>query len=632
MIATFARSTIALAVWLFCAFATAATHEPLDPRRDYHSYANTAQFRVKHVALDLEVDFATRRLHAEVLLRFDRLDETARTLILDSRDLDIREVTLVTKGKPRALTFRVGQRDPILGAPLVIALPKRLDGVEQQIRIRYSTSPDATALQWLEPSQTAGGKRPFLYSQSQPVHARSWIPLQDTPSVRVTYSARVRTPQDMLAVMSAANEPNTPRDGDYTFEMPQPVPSYLIALAVGDLEFRSVGPRSGVYAEPSVVAAAASEFSDVDAMLTTCERLFGPYRWGRYDLLILPPSFMWGGMENPRVSFITPTVIAGDKSLVALIGHELAHSWSGNLVTNATWRDIWLNEGFTTYLERRILGALYGEQRKAMEDVLGLQSLRRDLDDLHSRGDGALTHLAMDLRGRDPDDGFTDVAYEKGKLFIDFLESRVGRWRLDEFLRSYFDEHAFRSIDTETFREYLDRNLIRQAGSKLTLAEVDAWLYGPDLPPTAVLPKSDAFAQIDEQKRRWLAGEPPRAALRTAEWSTHQWLYFLDSLPTLTHAQMQSLDEVFGLTRVQNSEIAHSWLLNVVRSRYEPGYARLEQFLTSVGRRKLVRDLYQELAKTTEGKQRARAIYAKARPLYQVLLRAQLDELLDVQR
>ncbi|MET0984888.1 MAG: M1 family metallopeptidase [Steroidobacteraceae bacterium] len=624
------RCVATLLLLIVGARASAESSAPLDPRHDYHSYSNTQQFIVEHAALDLNVDFAQRRLHAEALLRIKRLDEKARELILDSRDLDVREVALMPpSGAPQQLSFTIGKRDAILGAPLTITLPSQLQGAQPQIRIRYVTSPDASGLQWLEPQQTAGRKQPFLYSHSQPVHARSWIPLQDTPSVRLTYSARIHTARTLRAVMSAANDPASPRDGDYAFEMPQAVPSYLIAFAVGDMEFQRIGPRTGVYAEPSVVAAAAREFSDVETMLRTCEQMFGPYRWGRYDLLILPPSFMWGGMENPRVSFITPTVLAGDKSLTGVIAHELAHSWSGNLVTNGTWRDTWLNEGFTTYLESRIVDRVYGEKRRAMEQVLGLQSLRRDIGDLDAKGEAELTQLALDLRGRDPDEAFTDVSYEKGRLFLVFLESRVGRERLDEFLRNYFAQFAFHSLVTEQFREYLDTHLLQRVPGKVSLQEVDAWLYGPGIPASAVLPQSDAFTQVDEQTRRWLAGESVQTALHTKEWSTHEWVHFLDNLPQLSSAQMESLDRAFGLTQTQNAEIAHSWLLNVVRNSYEPGYGRLEQFLTTVGRRKLVRDVYEALMKTPAGQVRARQIYAKARPLYQVVFRSQLDALIN---
>lgn len=595
---------------------------------DAHSFANTQDFRVTHAALDLRADFVGKQLTGSVELTLDRIDPQAHELILDTRELSISAVEL---RKPRSATlrFRVGDAKPVLGAPLHIELPADLSDGPLVVRISYATSPAASGLQWLEPSQTAGKKHPYLYSQSQAIHARSWIPLQDTPQVRLTYEARIRTPRDLLAVMSAENDPQTPRDGDYSFRMPQPIPSYLIALGVGDLTFKSLGARTGVYAEPRVVDSAAHEFADVQSMLETCEKLFGPYRWGRYDLLILPPSFMWGGMENPRLTFLTPTVIAGDRSLVAIIAHELAHSWSGNLVTNANWNSVWLNEGFTVYLERRIVEALYGKDRYAMEDTLGLQSLQRDIAGLNADGDAALTKLVVDVDERDPDDAFSDVPYEKGRLFIGFLESRLGRARLDAFLKGYFDHFAFQSITTQMFLDYLSQQVLDRPGANLTLAEVRAWMNEPGIPATAVLPHSDAFRRVDEQRNAWLKRERSATQLDTAKWTTHEWLHFLDNMPVdIGSDRLAELDTAFKLSASTNNEIAHSWLKDAIRANYSPAWPRLEQYLTSIGRRKLVKDLYEDLAKTVEGKRRAQQIYAKARPLYQVPLVQQLDELL----
>jgi leukotriene-A4 hydrolase len=595
---------------------------------DVHSYANTDAFRTTHLSLDLRVDFDRKRLVGHVDLSIERIQPSVRELVLDTRDLTIAKVELLD-ATPQALAYEVGAADKTLGAPLRIELPERLPSERFKVRVTYETSPQASGLQWLTAAQTAGKKHPFLFSQSQAIHARSWIPLQDTPLIRLTYQARIRTPRELLAVMSAANDPDTPRDGDYRFEMPQAVPSYLIALAVGDLEFKPIGSRTGIYAEPALLEAAAWEFADTEKMLIACEQLFGPYRWGRYDLLILPPSFMWGGMENPRLSFITPTVLAGDRSLVSLIAHELAHSWSGNLVTNATWDSVWLNEGFTTYLERRIIEAIYGPNRRAMEDVLGMQSLQRDMAALKEDGDEALTKLAMDLQGRDPDDGFSDIAYEKGRFFIGFLESRLGRAALDEFLRGYFDRFAFRSVTTDDFLAYLREHVLDRPDAKVTLAEVNAWIHEPGLPETVVMPQSDAFAIVDAARADWLQGKRTAKQLETASWTTHQWLHFLDNLPaTTTAAQLAELDAAFDLTQSRNSEVAHSWLKNAIRARYEPAYPRLEAYLTSIGRRKLVKDLYEDLAKTPEGKQRARAIFQAAKPLYQIPLVEQLEAIL----
>jgi hypothetical protein len=404
--------------------------------------------------------------------------------------------------------------------------------------------------------------------------------------------------------------------------MQEAIPSYLIAIAVGDIKFRALGERTGVYAEPGMLDVSAKEFSDLERMVSTCEKLFGPYRWGRYDLLIMPPSAPYGGMENPRLSFITPTVIAGDKSLVALVAHELAHSWSGNLVTNATWRDFWLNEGFTVYLERRIVEAIYGERREKMEDALGLQSLRNDLASL----DPPHQHLAIDLRKDDPDDGTSEVAYEKGKLFLRFLESRYGRDEMQTFLRSYFDHFAFQSIYTEQFLDYLRSNLLPKKPGAVTEAQIQEWVYGPGVPSYAVLPSEDVFAPIDEARKAWLAGTLATDKLPVTAWSTQEWLQFLNNLPkALPREKVASLDKAFALTQSTNAEIAMSWFVVAIRTGYEPAYAELQRYLTTIGRRKLVRPLYEELMKTPQGAALARATYLRARPGYHPITATSID-------
>ncbi|HWJ35456.1 MAG TPA: M1 family aminopeptidase/hydrolase, partial [Steroidobacteraceae bacterium] len=453
--------------------ATATDLAPIQSGLDYHSFANVEQFRVIRLELDLRVDSDAKVLRGVVGLQVKRLDPGATELILDTRDLAVAEVSQkaqdVLGATARDQTtwvsrpYHFERKDPILGQALVIELPpsKRPN---EFIRIEYETSPTAPALQWLSAKQTAGKRKPFLFTESEPIAARSWIPLQDTPQVRVTYKALIHTSPDVLAVMSAKNDPHAKRNGEYSFVMQEAVPSYLIALAVGDLAFKETGPRTGVYAEKAVIKQAAKEFADTESMIQISEKLFGPYRWDRYDILVMPPSFPMGGMENPRLSFITPTVIAGDKSLVSVIAHELAHSWSGNLVSNATWRDLWLNEGFTDYMESRIINAVYGERREMMERVLGLRSLRDDLAKLEP----ADQVLAIDLRDRDPGQVFSTVPYEKGRLFLTFLDAKFGRERFDAFLRGYFDHFAFQSITTEQFLQYLQENLLDRFAGVVT--------------------------------------------------------------------------------------------------------------------------------------------------------------------
>ena len=614
-----------LAVTLFAATPLRAAQPADRPEsgRDYHSLSNLAQLRIQHVDLYLDVDFTERRLSGVVDLKVERLDDNARTLVLDTRDLAIRRIWLLADGRPQqVLQFALGEPVGTLGQALSIDLPAEHRDRSFAVRISYQTRPEASGLQWLTPAQTAGKTDPFLYSQSQPIHARSWIPLQDSPQVRVTYNAEIHTPAGLRAVMSADNHPELSADNVYRFAMPQRIPPYLFALAVGKLEFRAIGERTGVYAEPSVVQAAAWEFAETENMIKACESLFGPYRWGRYDLLILPPAFMFGGMENPRLSFITPTVLAGDRSLVSLIAHELAHSWSGNLVTNATWRDFWLNEGFTVFLERRILEVLYGDKRRDMEDTLGLQSLQRSLRTLAK----PLTVLAVDLRGRDPDDGLSDVPYEKGRLLLGWLQARVGRPELDEFLQAYFDHFAFQSISTEQFRDYLLANLLAARPGLVTAAELDEWLYAPGLPRSALLPSSAAFTRVDEARQQWLAGKVAAAALPVTAWSSFEWLHFLNNMPAkLPLTKLAELDAAFKLTGQRNAEIAHSWLLNAIRAGYQPAYPRLEEYLTSIGRRKLVKPLYEALMKSAAGSEFAARVYEIARPGYYSVLQSTLD-------
>lgn len=591
--------------------------------QDFHSYANPADVRVRHLDLEWDVLFDQKVLKGNAVLKVERVSQKKDApLILDTRSLKIEKVEASSDGTSYSpAQFTVGATDKILGAPLTITLPEKI----VRVRIQYSTDPGASGLQWLEPSQTAGKKDPFVFTQSQAIHARSWIPTQDTPQVRVTYTARVRTPRHLLAVMSAENDSTTPRDGDYQFRMQQAIPSYLIALAVGDLNFKALGPRTGVYAEPQVIERAAQELSDTEKMVTATEKLYGPYRWGRYDLLILPPSFPFGGMENPRLTFATPTILAGDKSLVSLVAHELAHSWSGNLVTNATWRDFWLNEGFTVYLEGRIQEAVYGTARAQMEAALGLRDLQDELATLEDRDE----ILHIDLKDRDPDAGSTDVPYEKGALFLRHLEQTFGRPRFDRFLRGYFDHFAFQSITTEQFVEYLQKNLLDKYPALAAKVPVDEWINRPGIPASAPRPTSPAFSRVEEEAKRWLNGQIVASKIPAGQWTTQEWLHFLKSLPQeLDRKKMEELDQAFQLTRSGNSEIAFQWLIMSIRNRYERAYPRLEEFLTSIGRRKFIKPLYEELAKTPEGNERAREIYRRARSTYHPIAVTSIDEVL----
>jgi len=602
-----------------------ATGAQTDTARDVHSYSNPEQVRVRHVDLDLDVLFDRKVLKGTATLTLERVAPTD-SLKLDTRDLKILGAESSEDGASFSKAqFKLGDADKVLGAPLIVRLPAQAT----KVRIEYESDPNASGVQWLEPAQTAGKKHPYVFTQSQAIHARSWIPLPDSPAVRVTYSARIRTPKTLRAVMSAEQDTNAPRTGENKFNMQQAIPPYLIALAAGDIAFKPLGARTGVYTEPAMLEKAAREFEDTEKMVVATEKLYGPYRWGRYDILVLPPSFPIGGMENPRLTFATPTILAGDKSLVSLIAHELAHSWSGNLVTNATWRDFWLNEGFTTYLERRIIEAIYGRPREEMEAVLARQTLEKELAELEDRDE----ILHVDLAGRDPDEGFTDVPYEKGALFLRHLEETFGRERFDQFLKSYFDHFAFQSITTADFRVYLQKNLLDADPALAAKVHVDEWITKPGLPASAPQPRSDAFAKVEEQAKGWLDGKMTAARLQTKGWTTQQWLHFLRFLPQqMGKAQMEELDRAFNLTKIGNAEIAHQWLLIAIRNNYDAAYPRLEEYLIGIGRQKLIKPLYEELVKTPEGREHAKRIYGKARGGYHPIAATAMDKILKKEK
>lgn len=584
--------------------------------RDIHSYANPSESRVTHLELDLDVDFDARQLRGSCTLQV----EGSGDLVLDTRDLTIAGVEVSDDGEAfREAPYELGAADPILGAPLTIAR-----GSASRVRVEYSTAPGAGGLQWLDPPQTAGQRYPFLYSQSQAIQARTWIPLQDSPGSRVTYAARIRTPPELLAVMSAEMLSGAERTGDYEFRMKLPIPPYLIALAVGDLVFAHTGDRTGVYAEPSVVEAAAREFEDTESMMQAVESLYGRYSWGRYDILVLPPAFPFGGMENPMLTFVSPTVIAGDKSLVSLIAHELAHSWSGNLVTNFTWSDFWLNEGFTTYLEARIQEEVYGPERAAMEVALEVDALKEELEDL----DEPDQVLHVDLSRRDPDEGVTSVPYVKGSMFLRTLEHAVGRDRFDGFLRGYFKRFAFQSITTAQFANYLEAELLAGGRRIDRNISVEEWLEAPGLPNFRHEPRSEALEVATAAARHWSAGSIKAADLSTEGWTTQHWMQFVRDLPdSQTQDGLAELDRAFELTESGNAEILTEWLKLAIRNSYAPADAALERFLVRVGRRKFLRPLYEQLMLTAEGRAQAAAIYAKARPGYHPITVQTIDEI-----
>jgi leukotriene-A4 hydrolase len=586
--------------------------------KDYHTLSNGDSVLPEHLDLDIKVDMANKQISGYALWTINNKYHL-KELKLDTYDLGIDSV--IVDGKKAA--FTMGQQVKYLGAALHIPISAN----SNTVMVWYKTGKDAKALQWLDPQQTNDKKFPFLYTQSESIYARSWIPCADGPGMRFTYTANVGVPPGLLALMSAENPQQVNETGKYSFKMDNPVPAYLMALAVGDIVFKSVDDRTGVYAERGMIGKASWELADIGRMVDNAEQIYGPYRWGRYDVLVLPPGFPIGGMENPRLTFCTPTILAGDRSLVSLISHELAHSWSGNLVTNATWNDFWLNEGFTNYFERRIVEQMLGKSYADMLWELGYQDLVDNVNELHAAGKDKDTWLKMDLKDRDPDDGFSDIPYEKGSLFLKLIENAVGRDSFDHFLRRYFDSHAFKTMTTEGFLKYMDSGLLEDGSLLKSDLNINAWVYGPGIPANCPRADQERFMRVDSERDKFLNDTPPEK-LNTSAWTTHEWLQFLRKMPpALSVIQMKKLDDAFDLTGKGNCEIADLWYIMAVRAGYTPAYGAMERFLENVGRRKFLEPLYGEMMKSPKGKEMAKMLYSKYRKNYHPLAQESIDKI-----
>lgn len=585
--------------------------------RDVHTYAHPTQAVVTHLKWDAKVDFDQQKIAATATWDIKTQDD-AEEIIFDTYALDIQEVKV--DGNP--VDYKLGDFEKDHGKALSIPLKEG----SKQVSITYETGDEARALQWLDAEQTADKKMPFLFTQSQAILARSWVPTQDSPGIRFTYDATVEVPDSMLALMSANNPKERNENGVYQFKMPQPIPSYLLALAVGDLEFEAISERTGVYAEPSLLDTSAYEFADLEKMVQAAEGLYGPYAWGQYDIIVLPPSFPFGGMENPRLTFATPTILAGDRSLVSLVAHELAHSWSGNLVTNATWDDFWLNEGFTVYFEHRIMEEVYGKEYSEMLASLTRSELQEEAESMMEDAPND-TKLKLDLEGRNPDDGVTSIPYNKGYFFLRLVEEEVGRQKFDQFLKTYFEEHKFESMTTEGFLDYLKANLLSEEQYKKL--KVDEWVYEPGIPDNLPVVESDRFTVVDSAVSGFMANGNLPDKSTTGDWSTHEWLHFIHQLPKdVSKEQLAKLDKAYGFTQSGNTEIVAAWFQPTIRNGYEKVYPRVEKFLVSVGRRKFLTPTYKAL-KESGKEEMAMDIYKKARPNYHAVSRETLDELLD---
>jgi aminopeptidase N len=598
---------------------------------DVYSFAKPLEARVSHVSLDLDLDFDKQAVSGKAVL-----DVIARKgvdkVILDTDGLAVASVT-DAGGKP--LEWEMGKAvegddEGLHGAPLTVTIGAAGSEEPRQITITYSAA-NADALQWLAPEQTAGGKHPYLLSQGQATLNRSWIPTQDSPGIRQTWDARITAPAPLTVVMSglSGGEPEELEGGRraFRFSMDKPVAPYLIAIAAGDIVFRELGPRTGVWSEPAMIEAAAKETEDTEAMVGAAEKLYGPYRWGRYDMIVLPPAFPYGGMENPTLTFLTPTFIAGDKSLTGLVAHELAHSWSGNLVTNANWTDSWLNEGVTSYFENRIVEEIYGEKRAVQEALLDFAAIEETLAEVGADAPGTALHQPIGT-----DSAGSAIVYNKGAAFLRTLEHAVGREKFDAWLRSWFDRHAFQPATSAMILADLREKLVKGDKTLEQKLMLEEWIYRPGLPGNVYRPDAKAFAEIDAAVKAYADARTLPAAATYKGWTSAERQRFLDNIPkTLPAADLAKLDSALALAKTGNNEELFLWLELALANRYDPAVPQTETFLARVGRTKFVRPLFEVLMEQGSwGEPIAKRVYAKTRMTYHAVTRGAVDKVVGV--
>lgn len=580
-----------------------------------HSFSNSTQVRTKHLSLELRVDFMSKTLKGVARHQIEHLDK-AKNFIVDTKNLSILKVT-TGKNNESEVDYRLEKSDSILGTPLIINITKK----DEYINIYYKTNADSEALGWLDSAQTMTGK-PFLYTQGEAILTRSWIPLQDVPSNKFTYDAKIKVPTDLLALMSAENPQAKNNSGNYSFKMNLPISSYLIALTVGDLSFRKVSGNTGVYAETPWVDKVKTEMEEMSWMLTQAEQLCGKYVWGRYDVVVLPYSFPFGGMENPCLTFLNPTVIVGDKSLTSVTAHELAHSWSGNLVTNQTWEDFWINEGWTVYLEHRIMERLKGRDFSDMLSIIEWQEYMREKVYYEKENKKYLLALKPNLKDKNPDDGMTSVPYGRGAFFFKTIEEKVGRNHFDAFIKKYFAKFRFQTINTDVFLAYLRKEI--KGIDKLV--KLDEWVYGSDIPTDAYVAKTDRIQEM-EMLARYVAKlktlpmtiyfNKKKYSLKREDFTTQEWLQFLRSMPrTISHKMMKDLNDRVGFTTWLNAEIQTEWFLLAIDMDHRAAFYSLEKFLGKVGRRKFLEPLYIRLSESPENKKWAQTVFDKSKAAY----------------
>ena len=542
------------------------------------------------------MDFHKRALIGDAVLCFIKINPNAKFLILDVKDIRIQSIKDETTGGH--LKFNFGAPNQF-GEKLVVQIPTTVSK-KGELRISYKTSPKSKALTWLSPPQTAGKKYPYMFSMAPTIHARTIFPCQDTPSVKTTFSAAITAPKNLTVLMSATRARTKIIDDKRVSKFKQQIPvmSYLIAIAVGAIESRRIGPRSQVWSEAELIEKAAFDFSETDEMIKTAEQLCGPYEWKIFDILVLPPSFIYGGMENPCMSFLSPTALSGDKSNADVIAHDIVHSWAGNLVTNVNFEHFWINEGVTTYLERKVIGKLDGEPSRHLHAILKWKDLEAEVESLGPSNH--LTALVTNLTTVHPDNALTEIPFEKGSTFLWYLEDVVGGATVFEpFLKSFFKDFSKQSIDSEQFKSYFIKYFYNVEA--LQTIDWDTWLYKPGMPIYKPQFDNSMAKKCWNLAKKWKQWNMKRRKVWKIEFHSFSPLQkqeFLSSLfngPPLNHLKLNSMEKLYSLNGSPNYEILFRWIRLGIKARWIPIVQPALKLLSEQGRLKYSKQIFKDL-------------------------------------
>ena len=620
-------------------------------KEDISSYSNFDEIIQKEVFIDVSLDFDKKQMLGTMEVKYEILSSEIPNVILDLKGPEIVSVEYVIKNEKNEektmipLTYEIYSENVYkdsLGTPLKISLDNVKKNIPDEYNklsksktlmlcIKFITTENCTGIQFLTKEQTYTKKYPFMFTQCEAIQCRSLFPVQDSPSVKSIYKVKTSIPSPLTFLFGGIKKEsyldNKSNQNVTIFEQKIPIPSYLVAFVAGELEYGKISERCGVWTEVGLCKIACNEFKDAEKYVQIAEEYFNhPYEWEIYNLLVLPFSFPYGGMENPNLTFVTPALLAGDCSMSNVIGHEISHSWTGNLVTNKNWKNFWVNEGFTIFMERKLDSALLGEEMENLEAIVGNNELIADIKLLGL--DSEYTKLSPDFGGNDPDDGFSTVPYEKGYQFLIFIEKLIGKDNFREVMQKYIKKYRYKSVDHTAFKEVLE-GLINEKlkDPKKIIDEInwDKWLYEKGIPSYKNDFSSKLLKEAEKLAEDFLQEKEDKSSVLKVfkEWHTNVKLaflnYLLDNKNKIDEKIMKNLKNELNLAEEYNSEIKYMWYLLALDKKVEEEIPNIKKFLETHGRLKYVRPVY--FAWIEKDYNQAKEFFDKTKYLYHAFAR-----------